>query len=184
MQTSVWLVSRELTKSAGPWNTRLLVDDDGEYFCRVLVASDAVRFVPEARVFYRKSGSAGLSYMGKSDKKFEAQLLSIQLHISYLRSLEDSERVRDACLKYLQTWMAVFYPGRLANVQQLEKLAASLGGRLEPPRLPWNYAWIEKLFGWGFAKNTQDCLNQWKSAAIRSWDKAMFRLEKPKSGEC
>jgi len=50
MQTAISLVSRELTDAAGPWDTRLLGDDDGEYFCRVLLASDGTRFVPEARV--------------------------------------------------------------------------------------------------------------------------------------
>ena len=49
MQTATWLVSRELTEAAGPWNTSLLGDDDGECFCRVLMASNGVRFVPDAR---------------------------------------------------------------------------------------------------------------------------------------
>ena len=31
MQPGTWLVSRELTETAGPWDTRLLIDDDGEY---------------------------------------------------------------------------------------------------------------------------------------------------------
>src|SRR5439155_18191340 len=64
MQTATWLVSRELTEAAGPWDTRLLVNNDGEYFCRVLLACDGVRFVPEARVFYRMSGYERVSYIG------------------------------------------------------------------------------------------------------------------------
>lgn len=52
MQTATWLTSRELALAAGAWDTRLLSDDDGEYFCRVLLASKGTRFVPEARVFY------------------------------------------------------------------------------------------------------------------------------------
>src|SRR6266700_4344460 len=32
MQTATWLVSRTLTQAAGPWDTRLSLDDDGEYF--------------------------------------------------------------------------------------------------------------------------------------------------------
>ena len=32
MQTATWLISRELTEAAGPWDTRLTFDDDGEYF--------------------------------------------------------------------------------------------------------------------------------------------------------
>src|SRR6516162_8697443 len=112
MQTATWLTSRELTQAAGAWDTRLFVDDDGEYFCRVLLASDGVRFVPGAKVFYRITPSTRLSYIGRSDKKRDAQLLSMQLHVKYIRSLEDSERVRAACLNYLQTWLINFYPER------------------------------------------------------------------------
>src|ERR1019366_4379460 len=36
MQTATGLTSRELPEAAGPWDTRLLSDDDCEYFCRVL----------------------------------------------------------------------------------------------------------------------------------------------------
>ncbi len=96
MQTATWLVSRELTEAAGPWNTSLLGDDDGEYFCRVLLQSDGVRFVPEARVYYRACGAGSLSYIGRSDRKREAQWRSMELHIGYLQSLESSSRVRAA----------------------------------------------------------------------------------------
>ena len=44
MQTATWLTSRELSEAAGPWDTRLLSDDDGEYFCRVLLASERHAF--------------------------------------------------------------------------------------------------------------------------------------------
>src|SRR5208283_714905 len=128
MQTATWLVSRELTEAAGPWNTELLGDDDGEYFCRVLLASEGVRFVPEAKVYYRASGSSSLSYIGRSDKKRDAQWVSMQLHIRYLRSLEDSERVRRACVQYLQNWLIFFYPERLDIFEQAQAMAKELGG--------------------------------------------------------
>ncbi len=113
MQTASWLVSRELVEAAGPWDTRLLGDDDGEFFCRVLLASEGVRFVPEAKVYYRSSGTSSLSYIGTSDRKRVAQMCSMQLHIAYLRSLEDSERTRAASVKYLQNWLVFFYPERM-----------------------------------------------------------------------
>ncbi len=55
MQTATWLVSRELAEAAGKWDTRLLGDDDGEFFCRVLLASEGTRFVKESKVYYRAS---------------------------------------------------------------------------------------------------------------------------------
>jgi glycosyltransferase involved in cell wall biosynthesis len=53
MQTASWLASCELSEAAGTWDTRPLGDDDGEYFCRVLLASDGVRFVPESKILSR-----------------------------------------------------------------------------------------------------------------------------------
>jgi glycosyltransferase involved in cell wall biosynthesis len=177
MQTATWLVSRELTEAAGPWDTRLLGDDDGEYFCRALLASSGVRFVPDAKVYYRITASSRLSYIGQSDRKLEAHLLSRQLQIGYLRSLQDDERVRAACLKYLQTSFFNFYPERVALVRQIQQLAAMLGGRLAIPKLSWKYRWIQKLFGFAVAKRVRQRWNRWKSSAIRSWDKALFRLK-------
>ena len=49
MQNATWLVSRELAEAAGPWDTRLHYDQDGEYFARVVLASEGTRFVPEAQ---------------------------------------------------------------------------------------------------------------------------------------
>src|SRR6516162_1288599 len=48
MQTATWLTSRELAEAAGAWDTRLIGDDDGEYYCRVLLASHGTRFASEA----------------------------------------------------------------------------------------------------------------------------------------
>src|SRR2546428_12233221 len=110
MQTATWLTSRRLTEAAGPWNTQLLGDDDGEYFCRVLLASHGTRFIPEAKVFYRMSGTNSLSYIGRSDRKMEALFLSMQLHIGYLRSLEDSERGRAVSVQFVQASRPAFYP--------------------------------------------------------------------------
>jgi glycosyltransferase involved in cell wall biosynthesis len=178
MQTATWLTSRELTNAAGTWDTRLLSDDDGEYFCRVLLASNGVRFVPGTKVYYRVTPSSRLSHVGMSDRKIYALFLSMQLHVKYLRSLEDSDRVRAACMTYLQNWLLYFYPERPDLVKELEDLAASLGHRLEMPRLRWKYAWIRPLFGWGLAKYAQIALPQLKSTFIRRWDQLMYNLQK------
>jgi hypothetical protein len=176
MQTATWLVSREVTEAAGPWDTRLLADDDGEYFCRVLLRSEGVRFVPEARVFYRMSGVTGLSHVGRSHRKMEVQFRSIQLHIVYLRSLEESDRARAACVTYLQNCLSYFYPDRLDIVEQSKRMAADLGGRLEVPRLSWKYAWIGALFGRSAARSAQLFLPRIRWSLVRLWDKAIYRF--------
>jgi glycosyltransferase involved in cell wall biosynthesis len=177
MQTATWLVSRELTEAAGPWDPRLLVDDDGEYFCRVLLQSDGVRFVREGGVYYRMIGSNRVSYIGRSSGKMEAQLRSMRLHIRYLLSLEDSDRSRAACLTYLQTWVMGFYPDRPDLVKEAEALAADLGGRLDVPTLSWKYDWVRRLFGWSAAQTARFTVRELKWSLLREWDRTLRRFE-------
>jgi glycosyltransferase involved in cell wall biosynthesis len=177
MQTATWLTSRELAEAAGCWDTRLIGDDDGEYFCRVLLASEGTHFVPESKVFYRVTSSNRWSYIGTSDKKKDAMLISMKLHIRYLRSLEESERVRKACLTYMQNWLHNFYPERPDIVAELQAIATELQGSLEVPRLRWKYAWMKPIFGDKVAKWAQMALPQAKSSLIRQWDKTLHRIE-------
>ena len=122
----------------------------------MLLGAERTRFVPEKGIFYRVTGSNRVSYIGNSDKKKELLLRSMKLHIRYLRSLEDSERVRTACLTYLQTWYYNFYPGRPDLIEELQKMAANLKGHLEEPRLSWKYAWMKPIIGSNNAKLAQD----------------------------
>ncbi|HEY4282963.1 MAG TPA: glycosyltransferase family 2 protein [Chthoniobacterales bacterium] len=169
MQPATWLATRALTEAAGPWDTRLSLDDDGEYFCRLVAASDGVKFVPEAKMFYRR-GANTLSDVDYSSKKLESQCLALKLQIEHLLPLEKSDRTKRASLNFLQTYAIYFYPERSDLINELQTIASSLGGRVEIPQLPWKYAWIQKLFGWSAAKRARRIYNQWKSALIGAAD--------------
>ena len=173
MQTATWLTSRKLSEAAGPWDTRLLSDDDGEYFCRVLMASECVRFVPESRVYYRSIAANRLSFIGTSNKKMDAMLLSMKLHVQYLRSLEDSPRVREACLSYLRNWSGNFHPGRQDILAELQAMSKEIGEPLEVPRLRWKYAWMKPLIGRDAAWHAQLMFPQIKARMLCAWDKRM-----------
>jgi glycosyltransferase involved in cell wall biosynthesis/peptidoglycan/xylan/chitin deacetylase (PgdA/CDA1 family) len=179
MQTATWLVSRELTEAAGPWDTRLLSDDDGEYFCRVLLQSDGVRFVPEAKTYYRGPGLAfrGLSYVGLSAARIEAHWISMKLHVRYILSLEDSPRVREACLSFVRTSLSYFYPDRLDIADEAQKMLLDLGGQRESPSLSWKYSWIKATFGWRTAKRCQQLLLTLRWSITKFWDQTSFRAD-------
>ena len=174
MQTATWLVSRELTETAGPWDSRLLSDDDGEYFCRVLMASRGVRFVPGSRVFYRFSREGNLGYIGTSDRKREAMWLSMQLHVGYLRSLDNGARARAACIRYLQDGLVSFYPERIDLISMAQDLARQLGGGLERPKLPWKYRWANTLLGAKRAWQMQRDLSGLKWRVLGNVDKFLW----------
>jgi glycosyltransferase involved in cell wall biosynthesis len=49
-----WLTPADLITKAGLWNEELSVDDDGEFFCRVILASEGIRYSDDALCYYRK----------------------------------------------------------------------------------------------------------------------------------
>lgn len=175
-QTATWLTSRELAEAAGPWDTRMLSDDDGEYFSRVLMQSSGTRFVPESRVYYRVVPSSRLSYIGSSDRKMDAMLLSIKLHVGYLLSLEDTPRAREALLRYIRAWSTTFHPGRQDIFDELRVMAASLGGEFEPPRLRWKYRWLSPILGEARAWRCQLAMPYYKSRVKSAWDKLRWNI--------
>jgi glycosyltransferase involved in cell wall biosynthesis len=179
MNPATWLTSRELAEAGGPWDTRLVGGgiEDGEYFSRVILASSGIRFVPEAKVFYRRTGFTSLGRIGRSNEKLESQLLGMRLQIGYLRSLDDSKRSRAASIDYLQAWLHNFHPNRPDLVQEVERLAADLGGRVSLPKAPWKYSWIEKLFGLAAAKDVRAFYHRGKFSTVRAWDKMMFAFQ-------
>jgi glycosyltransferase involved in cell wall biosynthesis len=177
MQTDNWLVSRELSEAAGPWDPRLWKNNDGEYFCRVIMASDAIRFVPDAKSYYRAAGFGSVTHISGSNKKLESLFLSMKLHIRYLRSMEDSERTRLACVNYVRGRVSDFYPYRLDLVEELKRVILELGGQFEEPRLPWKYDWIAKSFGWRIGWQAYHDLPRLKASLIIAWERAMSSLE-------
>ena len=91
--------------------------------------------------------------------------------------MEDSERVRAACLRYLQDGLVDFYPERTDIIEQMRQLAAELGGHLDVPRLAWKYASISAVFGPSVARRARVFLPRIRWAAARLLDRVRFAFE-------
>jgi len=180
MNPAVWLVSRKLTELAGPWNERLVRDNDGEYICRVVAASERVQFVGEGMSYYRVGNQSSLS-TSISDRACESLVLSLSLCIQYLLSLENSERSRSACLNLLQIWVTFLYPDREEILRKMNALASELGGHLVPPEVSRKYYLINKCFGWKAAKKVMTHCGRTKLMAVRTLDRVLHNtIYKPR----
>ena len=177
-QPSCWLVSRKLSDLAGPWWELRSPDDDGEYFCRVVAASEGIRFVEEAKCFWRV-GHQGFSQAWKrSQVHLEALFETTVRCVEHYRNLEDSERSHAACIAFLQMRLIYFYPGNPHLVQQISALAEELGGAIGPPTLKWKYRYIKAAFGWPAAQRFTVALPSLRQSVERSWDQLMFNLKR------
>jgi glycosyltransferase involved in cell wall biosynthesis len=171
MQTGTWLTSRQLMAKAGLFDEGLWRDNDGEFFGRVVAASDSIRFVPGANVYYRQVPYGSITDMTNSSKKRDSLFRSMTLQIEYLRALEDSPRVRAVCVRYLQNWLLEFYPERPDLVAKAARLAEQLGGSLSEPKLSPKYEWMRGLIGLPLAKRLSQKVPRWHSAAAHLLDR-------------
>lgn len=175
MNPAGWLVSLRLTEKAGPWDERLSMDDDGEYFARVVAASEMVKFVPESQCYYRQSSFNQVS-RNLSNKTRDSWLLSATLRIRSLQSLEDSERTRKAGLALLQTRLPRFYPEDKESLKLINTFAAELGGKLTPSQFGWRAGLLHKIFGPKKGKELMIILRRLRMAAAVRWDELMYKL--------
>lgn len=175
LQTGAWLVSRELTSAAGPWSAECWADDDGEYFCRVVGASEGVRFVDDAVLYYRVGNYQGLN-KARTPSAQTALFASKVSSIKHLLALEDSPRTRAASVQLLQDWVPEFYPQRADIVEEARALARQLGGDLQDPAMHPKYKPIEWLFGYSTAVAATRVLPRLRDQAARKWDEWLYRL--------
>jgi hypothetical protein len=179
MQPNSWLVSRELTEAAGPWNEELSHDDDGEYFARVISKSDGIHFVPWAKSYYRQTGFGSLSHVAANPKKLESLFLSMSLHMRYLLLLEDSERTQRACVTYIRNWLHEFYLYRQDLAEELLFIAREFGGTDEAPKLSTKYQWLVDTFGWRAGRTAQILAPRLRWSAAIAWDRLLYQLGMP-----
>jgi len=127
MHPAAWLSSRSILEKAGDWNEELSLNDDGEYFFRVVLASKGVKFCTGAKSYYRSGISNSLSRRN-SDLALASAFLAIKLCSSYLLANEDSVRTRQASATAFQRFIYDAYPNVLDLVKQSEIYVSSLGG--------------------------------------------------------
>jgi len=103
-----WLGHRSVFEAAGPWDTSLRVNQDGEYFARALAAADHLHFEPDAQAWYRRGVADSVSSFtpAKADSLFRS-IASIQ---KTALSLEDSPRMRQMVANKYQHAIYTAFP--------------------------------------------------------------------------
>jgi len=151
MHPGAWLVPSAVARRAGPWNESLSLNDDGEYFARVALASSTIVHSANSLVLYRSGLSGSLS--GRSDRRsLESMYRSCEQVADHLRGAEDSPRVRRALADYFQRLAYEVYPAAPDLFRRAEARARALGGSAVLPPMGRRQAWLARLVGWRLAR--------------------------------
>lgn len=154
MPPAAWLLSREVAERAGPWNESLTLNDDGEYFCRVLLASAGIVFCDRAPSYYR-SGLPGSLSRSRSRKAWDSAFRSQVLCAEHLLLAENSSRTNQACANLLARLAYSIYPDAPDIVTACEAKAAAYGGSSLSPEGGRIFQLLSHLIGWKRARIVQ-----------------------------
>lgn len=173
--TVAWLVSRKLTELAGPWDVRLKRNQDGEYFSRVIVNSELVKFHSSSKSFYRKGSISSIS-MTRSKSVIESLNLSNNLCVDYLLSLKNNEITRKASVEFLQRFLNKIPNGDPKIILSVRNRITSLGGEFNSPIEKKKFSIFKNIFGINTARNLKKWL--WNSEIIlrKTWDRLLALL--------
>jgi glycosyltransferase involved in cell wall biosynthesis len=144
-----WLSPKNILEQAGPWNEELSLDDDGEYFCRVLLASKGVVYAPQAIAYYRKFTVSNNLSAQKNYKTSLSALRSNQLKAKYLLASTNNFKAKIALSRLLWDNAFTFYPGYKKLSSEAEKKAKALDPDYQfQPFQKGIKRVLSKLFGW------------------------------------
>ena len=156
MLPAAWLCPRPLLDDAGSWNERLTLNDDGEYFGRVMLAAAGILFCGAARSYYR-SGLRGSLSRRKDVAALRSLWLSTELNCGrMLAAAQDSPRVRAAAANGWQRLAFESYPTAPDLAAAAERHAAHLGGSPFPLPAGPGFHRMARWTGWRFAKRLHD----------------------------
>jgi glycosyltransferase involved in cell wall biosynthesis len=152
IQTNAWLTPANVIKKAGNWSEFYSPDDDGEFFCRVLLASSGIVHAKKCFNYYRKFNSnsnlAGIKNLEAFRGKFKSFLLKKQ----YLLAATDTPLAKKALAHSAMELAVDSYSVDKDLYNEIMQEINCLGGTSYIPILGGpKIEMIKKLFGWKLA---------------------------------
>lgn len=153
-----WLGNREVFEAAGPWDTSLQVNQDGEYLVRALAAAEELHLETRVYVHYRRGipGSVSRFTREKAPSLFQSVH---SIHKTAL-SIENSPRMRQMIANRYQHAIYSAYPHCPEGIREVKMQLASL----PKPTIqnPQTISRKSKLFSLIFGWKALSRIRQWR----------------------
>ncbi len=149
IQPNAFLISRALAERIGPYNISISPspDEDGEYFCRAMLASEDIHFSEKGINYYRKQLNSRHSLSKQITYPYaKGALKSLQLITKHLLVRENSLRVKKVMAKQLAGFI-YSYAAFHDLTKEAEEEIHALGFTKIPTAGGENFRKVAKLIG-------------------------------------
>lgn len=153
VQTSAWLTPRSVCEKIGPWNEDLLINQDGEYFARAVLASKGIRTTGGTNYYRRFVSGNNVSAKYNKRENLKSAVLSLKLIDEYISRHTQSEAYQRAMATLFREIAINAYPMFMDIVKQCESRVSQSGQKPDLPVMGGTIVeTIKKNFGWKAAK--------------------------------
>jgi glycosyltransferase involved in cell wall biosynthesis len=162
IQTNCWLVPKQVIAKAGSWRSYRCPDDDGEFFARVLLASEGIVYVPGVYNYYHIT-SSGVNQLSKNKnrKYLQNTLLTIDLKHQYLFRKGFHPLINKAIAAQYLRFAVDMYPTQRLLSSIAYKRYKLLNEKVKLPVLGGTIIeFIKHVFGWRLARLTRSYLRE------------------------
>lgn len=154
MQCAIFLIPRAILDQVWGWDESLSLINDFEFFTRLLLKSEGIRFTPGARVFYRSGLENNLS--GRQDPEaIESERRSLILGTQHLLDYEDTPGTRRVAANTLQNFIHRRYPYYPELRAKIKERVEALGGSDLAPSGPPGFEVLRPIVGWKLARRVE-----------------------------
>ncbi len=160
MPPVAWLLPRRVVETSGPFDANLSLNNDTEYFTRVVLRSTGLAFCGESVAYYR-SGNASLSGR-RTRPALESFFLACRLSAEHVLAVEDSPRTRRACANLWQHFAYWTFPEATDLVDAAEASVASFGGASLQLSGSKPFVLARVAIGWRAARRIQVGMARWR----------------------
>lgn len=122
--TPIWMAHRDLITIAGPWNEKLTKNQDGEFFCRVVLNCKSIIYNENAIVYCRVNNNSLSRTLAKKSAK--STLYSYQLYEKNVENFINIE-VKAALAQCYHDFINHYYPNFPELIKEAENSIERLG---------------------------------------------------------
>ena len=150
---AAWLVPRCVADIAGLWDEQISLDDDGEYFARVVLESRGIRRSDTALSYYRRYRTRKSLSAGNSAHHYISALRSTDSKASQiLRRTNSSKAYRVLARAYMSIAISSYPSYKQISDMALQKVAAMGGTNWLPTMGGKTTEFIKESCNWQTAK--------------------------------
>jgi glycosyltransferase involved in cell wall biosynthesis len=156
IQPNAWLTPIGLIKKVGKWNESLSLDDDGEYFARIILNSKGIIKVNGIFNYYRKQQNQNNLSSHNSLTHLNSQLVAALVKKKELFARSTSKEARQAIHRQLFELIVKSYPKHPSIYKNAMKELPSIDSKYYKPAIGGpKIQRIVDLFGWKTARVIQ-----------------------------